>query len=439
MKKLALCVLLVVFIILLAGCIAKGITFELSGELNVFMQTGDTYVEAGFIAKDGSKDLSDYVTVSGFVDTSYSGDYQITYTLDYDGNEQTLTRNIYVREPGCSPIIDTNITACESYWSAYLHTSIKLTIYYEGTEYHDTVHNIFDRVEEILKDYHRLSTKYDDYGIENIYAINQTPSLTHILDYRLFDMIRFSLDRQNEVNQYFNIALGPVLEIWHDHRESCNRLVDSICDLPSEAELVMANKFTDPANIILNQSNNSITMQPGMKLDLGGISKGYISGKIIEYLNSLNISYLLNNGTSNISIGGVHPTRENGKFLLAITDPSNPQNWYAEVYLSDGDQLVTSGDYQQYFIVDGNLYHHIINPNTLFPERYSRSVSLIMKNPALADLYSTAIFNMTIDEGLAFVNSHEDLEAIWYSLDGKAIMSDNFDDLYLNKLYIPNE
>ena len=71
------------------------------------------------------------------------------------------------------------------------------------------------------------------------------------------------------------------------------------------------------------------------------------------------------------------------------------------------------------------------------PERFSRSVSIITDDPALADLYSTAIFTMSIEDGLLFVNGIDGLEAIWYTIDNKAVMSDNFEEMYLVDLYIP--
>lgn len=438
MKKLFLIGTMLLLVFSLSAC-QKDITFELIGEEDLYLTRGERYVEYGFIARDNTGDLASYVTIDEDVDSSSSGDYQVIYTLDQDGAIETLIRNVYIREPSCQKIPGKDLTGCEVYWSNYLHTSVKLTLYYEGDEYHDLVSHIFDNVENILENYHELSTKYDDFGINNVYAINQDPTGTHVLDQNLFDLIQFSLDHQEEVNNLFNIALGPVLIHWHDAREACNGFSNPVCEVPALADLQAANEYTNPNDITLDAENLTITMKENMSIDLGGVSKGYISGKIIEYLESLNISYLLNNGTSNISIGGSHPTRENGKFLLAVTDPNNPYDWYAEIYLSDGDQLVTSGDYQQYFIADNELYHHIINPNTLFPERYSRSVSIITSDPALADLYSTAIFTMSIEDGLTFVNNIDGLEAIWYTLDDTAVMSDHFEANYVSKLYIPVE
>ena len=439
MKRFTILLAAMVLLLTLSAC-KNDLDFQLIGEDTQYLTTGDMYVELGYLARNNGSDISSFVTMEGNVDPYTSGDYQVTYTLEYNGNIETLTRNVYYREEGCQPLEDSNLTACERYWTSYLHTAVRLVVYYEDDTYHDLMGFVFDNVENILEDYHKLSTKYDDYGINNVYAINQDPTTTHVLNTKLFDLIQFSLDHQDEVNNLFNIALGPVLKVWHDAREACNvMLATPVCEVPDMADLEAANQYTDPNLIVLDEATHSITMGENMSIDLGGVSKGYISGKIIEYLDSLEISYLLNSGTSNISVGGTHPTRENGKFLLAITDPTGSTGWYAEVFLGDGDQLVTSGDYQQYYEVGDELYHHIINPNTLMPERYSRSVSIITSDPALADLYSTAIFTMSIEDGLAFVNSIDHLEAIWYTLDDTVVMSDQFESLYVNELYVPIE
>jgi thiamine biosynthesis lipoprotein len=422
-------------IVTLSACnptpIGDDILFELIGEDEANYTLGASYVEKGFLAKDGSTNLADDVVINSTVNSDEAGDYTVTYSLNYKDKDYTLTRTVYYREEGCSVIADTNITQCDVNWSEYLHTLVKLRIYYEDDRYHNNVGNIFQSVENILSEYNNLSDKYATYeGYINVKTINDNPTTTHTIDYKLFDMIQFTIDHQEEVDNRFNLALGPVLSIWHDYRETC--LTGGACEVPSLSALQAQNQYTDYQDIILDQENNTITMSENMSIDLGGMSKGYISNIIVEYLDALDLrGYLLNNGESNISIGGLHPTRENQKFVLAITDPTFQLPYYATVYLGDGDQLVTSGDYQQYYMVDDELYHHIINPVTLMPDRTSRSVSIVSSEAGLADMYSTAIFTMTVEQGQAFVNEIDGLEAIWYGLDGTIYFSENFEQDYL--------
>ena len=329
-----------------------------------------------------------------------------------------------------------NIELIEDYrnWSTYLHTIVTLEIYYNENELINE-DDVFEEVEDIIAFYHKISDKYDTYeGYVNVKTINDNPTATHVISPELFELISFTIEQQDNVDNLFNLALGPVLQIWHDYREDC--LQNSICAVPEMNDLVEASVFTNPEDIIMDNENYTITMSEGMSIDLGGVSKGFITGKIIEYLDSLNLNgYLLNNGESNVSVGGTHPTREGGKFILGIADPTNNFPYYATIYLADGDQISTSGDYQQYYEVSDKVYHHIINNDTLMPERNSRSVSIIYSDPAIADLYSTAIFSMTIEEGVEFVDEVSGLEGIWYAMDGTIHFSQNFEELYLNDTY----
>ena len=88
--------------------------------------------------------------------------------------------------------------------------------------------------------------------------------------------------------------------------------------------------------------------------------------------------------------------------------------------------LVTSGDYQRYYTVDGVKYHHIINDDTLMPSTYFRAVTILGKDSGYADALSTAVFNMPFDEGLKFINSLDGVEALWIFKNGDIKYSDNF-------------
>ncbi|MDC0558915.1 FAD:protein FMN transferase [Candidatus Izimaplasma bacterium] len=447
MKKAYSFLIVLVLSLALTGCKTSGeLTFELVSENLSTYKIGQEYIEYGFIAKSGAKDISNNVTITNNIDINNYGDYEVTYTVDYKDISEEFTRKIYYREELCNVNYVNGITQCDIIWSEYLHTVVKIRLYYEENDMDGQIHDIFSGIEEIVQYYHIMSDKYTYYKTSrNVHYINENAGDTIVIDQELFDLIKFSLDHQPDVNNLFNIALGPVLKVWHEFRENCNNdPTRTNCFVPTSIQLNNQKPYTDPSKIILDEEAVSITLEENMSIDLGGVSKGYISDKILEYIDQFNLSgYLINNGESNISIGGTHPTRENDKFLLAVKDPSydfftSPDTWktyYATVYIGAGEQLVTSGDYQQFYEVDGELYHHIIHNDTLFPERYCRSVSIVHTDPALADIYSTAIFLMPISEGVAFVDSIDGLEAIWFGLDGTISYSENFEANYLDKLY----
>ena len=95
--------------------------------------------------------------------------------------------------------------------------------------------------------------------------------------------------------------------------------------------------------------------------------------------------------------------------------------------------IVTSGDYQRYYTVDGKKYCHIINPETLMPSEYMASVSVICKDSSFGDAMSTALFNMTIADGKKLVDSLDGIEAVWVDKKFNKTFSNGFNQ------YIDNE
>ena len=87
---------------------------------------------------------------------------------------------------------------------------------------------------------------------------------------------------------------------------------------------------------------------------------------------------------------------------------------------------MTSGSYQRYFVVDGQRYHHIIDPATLMPSEYFTSVSIVCPSSADGDALSTALFCMSYEEGRALIESLDGVEAMWLTVDGEKYYSSGF-------------
>ncbi|MBO4819479.1 MAG: FAD:protein FMN transferase, partial [Firmicutes bacterium] len=90
--------------------------------------------------------------------------------------------------------------------------------------------------------------------------------------------------------------------------------------------------------------------------------------------------------------------------------------------------ITTSGIYQRYYEVEGVTYHHIINKNSLMPDHNYISVTLITDDCAYGDGLATAVFNMSYDEGMAFVDSHEGIYAMWVDLNQIKTYSEGFEE-----------
>ena len=128
-------------------------------------------------------------------------------------------------------------------------------------------------------------------------------------------------------------------------------------------------------------------------------------------------SYVLDLG-GNLRVVGTKP--DGTSWHTGILNPDiysdEPYIYYLDV--SD-TSVVTSGNYQRFYMVGDKTYHHIINKDTLFPAEYFASVTVITENSALADALSTALFNMSKDEGVRLLDTLDGVSVVWVYSDGR--------------------
>jgi thiamine biosynthesis lipoprotein len=117
-------------------------------------------------------------------------------------------------------------------------------------------------------------------------------------------------------------------------------------------------------------------------------------------------------------------------WATGIKNPQNPETYVKTVMLAD-TSCVTSGNYERFFTVGGQRYHHIIDKDTLMPATYFSSITILAKDSGLADALSTALFTMSYEDGKAIVDSLEDVEAIWIYKDKTIAYTDGVNPINL--------
>ncbi len=297
-------------------------------------------------------------------------------------------------------------------------------------EFKQNAQKIYDE----LYQYHKLFDKYESYdGIANIKTINDSAGLHPVeVEPELLDLIELSIELYHKTDGYMNIALGSVLNIWHDYRDFGIENPEK-ASLPPMDELKAAASHTDISQIEIDRVNSTVFLRdPDMQLDVGAIAKGYAAQKVAEFaLANGCTSYILNVGGN---VCTLNPKPDDTPWNVGIQnpDPDAEEDPIMQLKLSNA-ALVSSGSYQRYYTVEGKRYHHIINPDTLMPAEFFSSVSVVSEDSAVADALSTALFNMNLEDGQACLAKFKDAEAVWIDLNGNITKSSGIAALHPTK------
>ena len=287
--------------------------------------------------------------------------------------------------------------------------------------------SLMDEAFLLLEEYNKLYDIYFEYaGINNIKTINKNAGVKPVLvDERIIDLIEFGIEVYDLTGGEVNIAMGSVLKLWHDAREAAE---DGVYYLPDAKALSDAGLHTDINDIIIDREKSTVYLaDPLMSLDVGAVGKGYATEMVAKIIEERGYtSFALNFGGNIRLIGDIPTTFGTRPFTIGITNPNKDATGYAAEILVSDTSIVTSGDYERYYTVDGVNYHHIIDKDTFMPSAYFRSVTIIIKDSGVADALSTALFSMPYDVGYALIDSISGAEAMWITTDGNTYMTDGF-------------
>ncbi len=292
----------------------------------------------------------------------------------------------------------------------------------------DTFTEYVQLLHDELEVYHQLYDIYNDYeGINNIKTINDNAGIQPVkVDEKILDMLEEAVRMYELTDGRVNVAMGGVLSIWHDYRDE-GVLDPENAKLPTEQELLEAAEHMDIRKLKIDREASTVYLEdPQMSLDVGAIGKGYATEMVCRRLEEAGLTNALVNVGGNIRAIGAKDGGELWAVGIQNPDLESEERYLHRVGL-DGESLVTSGTYQRYYTVDGIQYHHIIHPELLMPWNEFVSISIICSDSGLADALATAVFNMELDEGMAFVESLEAVEAMWVRPDGTEYYSSGFE------------
>lgn len=196
----------------------------------------------------------------------------------------------------------------------------------------------------------------------------------------------------------FDITVLPIIELWKNSKKKGK--------MPSPAEIESAKKLVGWQNILIDEKNKKITFaKKGMKIDLGGIAKGYAVDCAVEYLKKNGVKTGMVNAGGDIRCFG-------GKvWKIALQNPRDKNDFITVLKISD-KAVTTSGDYERYFFLDKTKISHIINPLSGYSADESISSTIIADNATDADALATATYVLGPKDGVKLVQLYKVAECL---------------------------
>jgi len=287
-----------------------------------------------------------------------------------------------------------------------------------GTEvsvrlWHDDVARGEEIVEQVFAEAERIdrlmSTYKEDSQISEINRLAAQEPV--VVGDELFHLIRRSLDISVLTLGAFDITYDSVGQ----HYDFRNR------QRPDDATVEAERQLIDFRLVELDQAAGTVSFkQDGVRINLGGIAKGYVVERGVSILRSRGVQNgIMTAGGDSRLLGD----RRGQPWMVGIRDPRNDGQVAISVPLED-EAISTSGDYERYFEEGDTRYHHIIQPSTGEPAGGVHSATVFGPDAVITDALSTSVFVMGVDQGLRLIATLPDYESIVIDAEGRIYYSD---------------
>ena len=238
-------------------------------------------------------------------------------------------------------------------------------------------------------------------------------------------LLQRSLEIYESTKGAFDITIYPVMEAWGFAGEEFR--------VPSKEELNDLLGSVDSSRLTYDQDANQLTMPENVKIDFGGIAKGYTSARVAQIMEEYGIkSAKLNLGGNVQTVGS---KIDGSPWRIAIKSPDESLPYLGVISVMD-KAVITSGGYERYFEENGEIYHHIIDPKTGKPaENGLLSVTIVCEDGTLADGLSTALYVLGKEEAIAYWRAHSnEFDAVLYDNTGMLYVTEGLENSFASDL-----
>lgn len=260
-------------------------------------------------------------------------------------------------------------------------------------------------VEEVSSELARLENKLSRFIPDSeVSLINKNSGIKNVhISHETFEILSCAVLLSRISQGLFDITVTPLVDLW-DYQHSCQ--------VPSDIKIRDALSLVDFHGLEMNSKDGVVGLpKSGQSIDLGGIGKGFTSNRCIQIFKQFDVTSAYMNIGGNVSTLGNKP--DDTSWNVGIRHPRRIGCLMGAVKVT-GKAVVTSGDYERYFVdLDGNRWHHILNPTTGYPaEAGLISVTVVDDSAMIADGLSTAIFIAGTNKGLEYLAQFPGAEAI---------------------------
>ncbi|MBU5440022.1 FAD:protein FMN transferase [Tissierella sp. MSJ-40] len=285
-----------------------------------------------------------------------------------------------------------------------MDTVVTIKIYDKNDE--KIMDKVFDRLKEIEN---RMSATIDS---SDVNRVNQEAGINPV---EVHDDVYYVIKTAKyyaEISKgAYDPTIGPLVELWNIKGDEKERDL-----IPSDKEIKEKKALVDYKKLEILEDNKVFLKEKGMKINLGGIVKGYAADEVKRILieNEVN-SAIIDLGGNIYALG---EKTDGSQWKIGIQNPFEFTGNYLGILEVKDKTIVTSGDYERYFEHNGKRYHHIIDVKTGYPtDNEVTGVSIVSDKSIDGDALSTTLFVLGVDEGMKLVNSLNGVEAIFISKD----------------------
>jgi len=267
-------------------------------------------------------------------------------------------------------------------------------------------------IDAVFTEFRRIDALMSTYKAESeLSRVNATAATAPVrVSRELYDLLATSIEYSKLTGGAFDVTYASVGYLY-DYRARVH---------PDAEAIAAALPGIDYRHIELDPETHSVRLrQPGVRIDLGGIAKGHAVDRGIAVLQALGIDRAMVNAGGDTRIIG---DRLGRPWVVGIRHPDDEHKVVLRIPLTD-TAMSTSGDYERYFEEDGVRYHHILDPRTGRSAAKLRSVTIIAATATRTDALTKSVFVMGAEDGIRFIDTLGDVDAIAVTPEGKVLYS----------------